>query len=126
MLAMHHPPFRTGVRWMDDAGFIGLDRLTSVIEASGNVDRIICGHIHRPMTTTVGGVTTEVGLSTSVHVALDLEPNGPTQLIRDPAGYRIFAIDGDQIAPQIVGHTRYIATGEVPFVPEWAPEFPGH
>jgi Icc protein len=115
LLAMHHPPFVTGIEWMDAAGFVGLDRFVSVI-ADAPVDRIVCGHMHRPMSSTVAGVPAEVGISTAVHVALDLAPEAPVRIVRDPIGYRILRIDGDAI----VGHTRYVGTGEEPFAPTWA------
>ncbi len=115
LLAMHHPPFATGIDWMDAAGFVGLDRFVSVV-ADVHVDRIICGHMHRPMSSMVAGVPAEVGISTAVHVALDLAPDGPLQVIRDPAGYRIWRIDGNAI----VAHTRYVDTGETPFTPAWS------
>ena len=116
LLAMHHPPFVTGIEWMDHAGFVGLDRFEAVLAEMGGVDRIQCGHFHRPMSSVVSGVLAEVGLATTVHVALDVAPNGPVQVIRDPVGYRLVRIAGRSI----VGHTRYIATGEEPFVPAWA------
>ena len=115
LLAMHHPPFATGIEWMDASGFVGLDRFLGAI-AEAPVDRILCGHMHRPMSSMVAGVTAEVGMSTAVHVALELAPEGPVQMIRDPIGYRIFRIDGSTI----VGHTRYVGTGEAPFAPAWA------
>ena len=115
LLAMHHPPFVTGIEWMDASGFVGLDRFLAVI-AEAPVDRILCGHMHRPMSSMVAGVSAEVGISTAVHVALELAPEGPVQIIRDPIGYRIFRVDGSAI----VGHTRYVDTGEAPFAPAWA------
>ena len=116
LLAMHHPPFVTGIDWMDRAGFVGLDRFEAVLAEMGAVDRILCGHLHRPMSSTVSGVLAEVGLATTVHVALDVAADGPVQVIRDPAGYRLLRVTGRSI----VGHTRYIDTGEEPFVPAWA------
>ncbi len=115
MLAMHHPPFVTGIDWMDASGFVGLDRFVAVI-AEARVDRIICGHLHRPMSSMVAGVSAEVGMSTAVHVALNLAPDSPVQVVRDPIGYRIFRVDGSAI----VGHTRYVDTGEAPFAPAWS------
>lgn len=118
VLAMHHPPFVTGIDWMDRAGFIGLDRFTAVLSDTKVVDRIQCGHMHRPMSSVVGGVLAEVGLATTVHVALDVGPDRPVQVIRDPVGYRLLRITGRSI----VGHTRYFATGEEPFTPAWSVE----
>jgi Icc protein len=118
ILAMHHPPFVTGIGWMDAGGFVGLDRFESVVRESGAVDRIVCGHLHRQMSAVVGGVVAEVGPATAVHIALDLEPGAPKRVVRDAAGYRVFRVDG----ANIVGHVRSIATGEAPFPPAWALE----
>lgn len=116
ILAMHHPPFETGIGWMDRSGLSGRARLEAVLRDQPHVDRIWCGHLHRPITSVVGGVPAEVGLSTTVHVALDLAPGAVTRVVRDPAGYRVHMI-GDGT---IVSHTRYIDTGEDPFAPAWA------
>ena len=83
------------------------------------VDRIVCGHMHRPITSTIAGIPAEVAVSTAVHVALDLDPQATARIIRDPVGYRLHVVDGDSI----VSHTRYVGTGEAPFAPAWAAEY---
>lgn len=109
ILAMHHPPFATGISWMDRAGFVGLDRLARVL-ADHPVDRIICGHLHRPITSAIAGIPVQVGLSTVQNVALDLAVDAEPMIIHDPAGYQLHLVaDG-----RVVTHTRYIATGEKP------------
>ena len=118
-LAMHHPPFRTGISWMDANGFVGLDRLADVLAEHRGVDRILCGHLHRPISSTISGIPAEVGLSTTAHVALDLLPEAPVRIIRDPAGYRVVIVER---SGSIVVHTRYIDTGESPFPPAWSVE----
>ncbi len=121
LLALHHPPFVTGIDWMDRAGFIGLERLTAVLTESrsspgSGVDRIICGHLHRPISSVVAGVPAQVGISTVQHVALDLAPDAPITMINDPAGYLLHNFVGQSW----VTHTRYVATGEAPYRPDWA------
>ena len=117
VLAMHHPPFRSGIAWMDANGFVGRDRFAAVLDAAdGAVDRIVCGHLHRPAAAVVGGVMAEVGPATTVHVALDLTGSTDVRLVRDPFGYRLLRIDGESI----VSHVRYVDTGEQPFEPAWA------
>lgn len=115
ILAMHHPPFVTGIDWMDRAGFVGLDALRDLI-AGSPVDRIICGHMHRPIGSSVGGVAAQVAMSTVQHIALDLAPAAAVSLVRDPVGYQIHRVDGRAV----VTHSRYIDTGEQPFEPDWA------
>ena len=115
ILALHHPPFVTGIEWMDRSGFVGLDRLRSVL-TEHPVDRVVCGHMHRPITSTIAGIPVQVGISTVQSIALDLSEGSSPAVIRDPSGYLIHRVDGDSI----VTHTRYIATGQQPIVPQWA------
>jgi hypothetical protein len=70
---------------------------------------------HRPITTTVGGVTTTVCPSTVHQMALDLGPGERATVVRDPRGYQLHLVDG----PSVITHTRYIDTGEAPFDPGW-------
>lgn len=116
VIAMHHPPFASGLAWMDGGQLARADAFAEVVRANPHVTRILCGHLHRPVVTTVGGVTTSVGLSTVHAVALDLRPDANVSLIVDPAGYQLHHFDG----AGWVSHTRYIDTGHAPFTPEWA------
>lgn len=118
LLAMHHPPFVTGIEWMDRAGFVGLDVLVEIISSSP-IDRIICGHMHRSIGSSVRGVATQVAMSTVQHVALDLSPVATVSLVRDPVGYQMHRIDGTNV----VTHSRYMDTGEQPFEPGWAADY---
>lgn len=47
ILAMHHPPFRTGVRYFDEQSFKGRDRLGSIVRANHQIRRIVTGHVHQ-------------------------------------------------------------------------------
>ena len=100
---------------MDRAGFIGLDRFAEIV-GGASVDRIICGHMHRPIGSSVGGVAAQVAMSTVQHVALDLAPRAGVSLVRDPVGYQLHRVQGGAV----VTHSRFIETGEVPFEPDWA------
>ena len=117
ILALHHPPFLTGIDWMDRSGFHGRERLVAVL-AEHPVDRIVCGHFHRPISSSVAGVVAQVGVSTVQHVDLDLAPMATPSVIRDPVGYQILRIHGRDI----VGHTRFIDTGQQRIIPAWADE----
>ncbi len=124
LLAMHHPPFPSGIEWMDDAGFVGLDWFLEVLAAHpGVVDKIVCGHLHRSVTSAVVGVPVQVGISTVQHVALDLVAGSDPALVFDPVGYQVHRITGSGMATQVATHTRFIETGESPFVPDWAADY---
>jgi Icc protein len=117
ILALHHPPFVTGIEWMDRSGFIGLDELAAAL-SDHPVERVVCGHMHRPIVGAIAGISAQVCLSTVQSVALDLSAGGDPAVIRDPSGYIIHRIDGNDI----VTHTRYIATGQAPIAPRRAAE----
>ena len=118
LLALHHPPFATGVGWMDDSGFVGLPRLVAVL-AEHPVDKVVCGHFHRSVSAMISGIPVQVGLSTVQHVDLDLAPGAGVSLIVDPIGYQIHRIAGSSL----VTHTRFIETGHQRIVPSWADDF---
>lgn len=121
LLAMHHPPFLSGIDWMDRAGFVGLDSFIDVLASrAGTVDKIVCGHLHRPMTSVVAGVPAQVGISTVQHVALDLAAESEPSLVKDPVGYQIHRIVDGPPAGRVVTHTRFIDTGVSSFVPDWS------
>ena len=48
LVLMHHPPFITGIRRMDQIGLDGSAALAEVIRRHPQVERILCGHLHRP------------------------------------------------------------------------------
>lgn len=117
-IAMHHPPFATGIGWMDDTMLRRAEVFEEMVRANPHVNRIFCGHVHRPIHATINGVAASVGLSTVHHVALDTSPSAPRMIIRDPAGYQLHRFDGSGW----LSHTRYIDTGEQAFTPSWALE----
>ena len=46
IVAVHQPPFRTGLHYLDVGGFVGQRRLRAVVDRHPQVRRVICGHIH--------------------------------------------------------------------------------
>ena len=102
---------------MDRSGFVGLDRLAGVL-SDHPVERVVCGHLHRPITSSVAGIPVQVGLSTVEHVALDLAPGADVTLVQEPVGYQLHRVTGRDV----VTHTRYIDNGAQPYRPAWAAE----
>jgi Icc protein len=48
VIAMHHPPFQTLIGHMDRIGLLeGAEALAEIVAAHPNVERVICGHLHR-------------------------------------------------------------------------------
>lgn len=121
VIAMHHPPFLSGIGWMDEMALEGRDGFASIVAGHPNVERIFCGHLHRPQVTTVGGVTTCVGVSTAQHIELDLADGAPVGVICDPGGYHLHHHQGGAGDDGMwVSHIRYIETGAEVVRPSWA------
>lgn len=116
VVAMHHPPFHSGIHWMDTMSLEGMSEFRKIIASRSNVIRIVCGHIHRPLTATISGVTATVAPSTIHHVELNLAPDAVVEVIQDPSGYQLHHITDDAW----VSHIRYIDTGHEPIVPAWS------
>ena len=104
-LFMHHPPFRTGIWWMDGIGIIeGGDGLRDLLGAHPQVQRIVCGHLHRPIQANLGRTPVSVCPSTSYQVFLDTRPESHPQFIAEPPALQLHAWDGEML----VSHTAYV------------------
>lgn len=89
ILFMHHVPFVTGIPALDSEPLIGADGLEHVLRAHPNVERILCGHLHRPSQATFAGIGVTVTASISFGLGLDLAPDTPIRPVRDPAAFQL-------------------------------------
>ncbi|WP_459616359.1 phosphodiesterase [Bordetella sp. 2513F-2] len=114
VVAMHHPPFRTGIAHMDEIGLLrGAEALEAVIARHPNVERVMCGHLHRTIFQRFGGTVASTCPSTAHQVALDLRPDGPSAFVMEPPGFHLHAWrDG-----ALVTHHAYLGqyAGPYPF-----------
>ncbi len=103
IVAMHHPPFTTGIWWMD-AGALrrGADGLRAVVADHPQVRRIICGHHHRSIITSWGATVVSVAPSTAHQVHLDLSPESPARFTTEPGGFHLHVVDGDDVTTHVV------------------------
>jgi 3',5'-cyclic AMP phosphodiesterase CpdA len=47
VILMHHPPFATGITYMDNYGLDNAAGLAQIVARHPQVERIVCGHLHR-------------------------------------------------------------------------------
>lgn len=96
VVAMHHPPFTTGIGHMDTMGVHeGSTELAAVLQQHPQVQRLICGHLHRTITCQFGGTLAMTAPSTAHQIVLDLRPGAPATYRREPPGFLVHAlIDG--------------------------------
>ena len=117
LVALHHPPFRSGIEMMDGLMLHDAEAFTAAVTAAPHVNRVVCGHLHRPATAVLQGpkrsVVASTCLSTVLHPALDLDGVREFRMIDDPVGYQLHRYDADEW----LTHTRYIGTGREAFAP---------
>lgn len=99
LVALHHPPFNTGIAWMDGEGTGWARQLLDVLARHRHVVRVICGHLHRPIIGEAAGHTVAVAPSVAHQVALDLTPNADIlenlpEFEMEPAGFALHDWDG--------------------------------
>ena len=78
LIAMHHPPFQTGIPWMDtDPAEPWVTRFTEALAGHPQIIGVTCGHVHRSMLTQWRSLPTIICPSTAPAVGLDLSPLDP-------------------------------------------------
>jgi 3',5'-cyclic AMP phosphodiesterase CpdA len=80
LVAMHHPPFATGIGHMDEMGLApaAVTALAEVVARHLQVERVVCGHLHRSITRRFAGTIAMTVPSCAHAVALDLREGCPT------------------------------------------------
>jgi Icc protein len=89
VLFMHHPPFRTGIAHMDAIGLDGASELADVVRRHPQVERVVCGHVHRPVQVRFAGTVASIAPSVAHQVYLDLRGDGPDALVMEPPGFQL-------------------------------------
>jgi 3',5'-cyclic AMP phosphodiesterase CpdA len=89
LVVMHHPPFLTGITYMDGHGLAHRDELEAVIARHPQVERIACGHLHRPIERRFAGTVAGTAPSTAHQIRLDLRPGARLHFRFEPPGYQL-------------------------------------
>jgi 3',5'-cyclic-AMP phosphodiesterase len=101
-IAIHHPPFETGIWWMDCVGLVGAERFERVVRRHPHVRHVMSGHIHRPIVTAWAGCLLTVCPSTSVAVAGDLDPAHDPAETAEPPMIALHAYLADTVVSHVV------------------------
>jgi len=117
LLFLHHPPFDIGIRHMDAQKLQNANDLFSVLASHTQIRHIACGHAHRPVETSIQGISISIGPNAAHSVTLDLDPDGPSTFTMDPPAIRLFQFSDDG---KCISHLSYVGnfTGPLPFYEE--------
>jgi 3',5'-cyclic AMP phosphodiesterase CpdA len=122
VLMIHHPPFPTGVETMDRLGCRGGEALAALVARHPEIERVLSGHYHRPITVRWAGTIGFAAPSTAHQVVLDLRPGAPTRFIMEPPA---LAVHTWKPAIGITTHLVPIGDFGVAFDVTLDPDYPG-
>jgi 3',5'-cyclic-AMP phosphodiesterase len=112
VIFMHHPPFRTDIEHMDVIALGDADALGGIVERHPQIERILCGHVHRPIQARWRGTLASTAPSTAHQVVLDLRPGAAGTFAMEPPGYQVHVWTADT---GIVSHTATIGRFAGPY-----------
>lgn len=108
VIAQHHPPFATGLALMDGFNLANPDDEEAIVARHANVERVICGHIHRGVQARFGGTLASICPSTCQQLILNLDPAAEVRFGYEPAGFQLHWWSGRRL----VSHT--VPIGDYP------------
>jgi 3',5'-cyclic AMP phosphodiesterase CpdA len=112
LIMMHHPPFACGIPYIDTYLCRDGERLAEIVARFPHVERVVCGHVHRPMLRRWGGTAICTSPSTATQIALQLDPGAAPASYCEPPACLLHWWSPDA---GMVTHTSYIGRFEGPF-----------
>ncbi|MEW6256240.1 MAG: phosphodiesterase [Pseudomonadota bacterium] len=111
LVALHHPPFATGILHMDVQNLRDGAALEAVIGRHPQVRALVCGHVHRTVFTSFAGRPASICPSPAHAVSLDFNPAGPPAFRMEPPGLHLHRFaDG-----RLVTHFDFIGAYDGPY-----------
>jgi Icc protein len=115
LVMMHHPPFATGIEHMDRSGLREPEKFAAVVGRHKQIERIVCGHMHRTISRRFAGTIAGTAPSTAHQLVLDINPGSRAQFTFEPPGYQLHLWrDGEGL----VSHTAVFG--------DWPGPYPYH
>lgn len=84
LIFMHHPPFATGIDFMDTIMLEDADLFADVVRRHSQVQAVTCGHVHRSVQTRFAGTIAMIAPGVAHQVTLDLTENAESSWIAEP------------------------------------------
>ncbi|WP_085315026.1 phosphodiesterase [Derxia lacustris] len=95
IVALHHPPFATGIGFMDRLGLRdGAAALQAIVARHPQVLRVICGHVHRAIAVGWAGRIGMTAPSTAQQIPFDPAAGAREAFVLEPPGWLLHRWDG--------------------------------
>ncbi len=93
IVALHHPPFATAIAGMDELALAsGARELEAIVARHPNVERVVCGHVHRAIESRFGGTLATIAPSTAYQFQLTFGPDAPLACVLEPPAFRLYEL----------------------------------
>ncbi|PMN90220.1 phosphodiesterase [Enterovibrio norvegicus] len=89
LIALHHPPFDSGIQFMDNIGLKGRDEMARILTQSPREKRVICGHLHNSIVCNMGNATVLSAPGVASSFMTDYRDDAPVGFTQDPGGYMV-------------------------------------
>jgi len=110
---LHHPPVNSAVRVMDAMKLRDPERLGEIVARHGNIERILCGHLHYTMHARWRGTTVSVSPSAVEQLHLAFAPDAPLASVGEPPGFQLHAWDAED---GLISHSVPVGAFAGPFL----------
>ncbi|MEM6616169.1 MAG: phosphodiesterase [Pseudomonadota bacterium] len=87
VIAFHHPPFETGVTFMDSIRLNDAEALETTLRKFNNINVVLCGHLHRMIVKGFAGTVAMTAPGTAHQVTLDFADASRPRWVMEPPGY---------------------------------------
>ncbi|OMG74997.1 phosphodiesterase [Burkholderia ubonensis] len=114
IVALHHPPFASGIGHMDALRLApaAAAKLDALLRGYPNVERVLCGHVHRTMFARFGGTIASAVPAPAHQVAFDLRDNAPSAFRLEPPAFAVHRHTPDA---GMITHHVYVDEGAGPY-----------
>jgi Icc protein len=114
LIAMHHPPIKTGFVAMDNYGIRrGAEAFARIVaKHAADIRMIVCGHIHRTIIGNLGGIPVMIAPASSLAFKLDLGEKPSLNFVEEP---RQFLVHTWSETTGLVSHAAFVEDFPGPF-----------
>lgn len=112
VIMLHHPPFVSGIPYMDQYRYMDAAPLEEIISGSDNIEIVLCGHVHRSILRRWAGSVLCSCPSTTSEIALQLAADASPKSFLGPPACMLHLWSKDQ---GMVSHVSYIGAYPGPF-----------
>ena len=115
LVALHHPPFRCGIGYMDAIGLSDASALAAILRRAARDVRLVCGHIHGVQLATIGGCPALSAPATCSTFDVDFRVDAPAGFHDAPGGFLLHDWESDFRTVEV---SLNPGSGPFPFKPD--------